>query len=421
MKYLNIVSVFPALTETFVYREIQSARRHGCEVVIAQLRDLNGPSASGFDDLRSTVVKARLWSASVLLGTFYFTGRKPRLWLGFLRMVLGSFPDTVSALKLAYILTVSIGLAYRLRNSGISHVRGHHLHSEAVASMFIGGLLELPYNFTCHTVKTYYPRGVIRETIRRASFVLANIDQVKRFLIEQGADPGRVHLVRGGVSLPAFPLHDAEPREDPSVILAVGRFDAKKGFDVLLSACSILRDRKVRFRCVLIGDGDEWGELVAMRRATGLEAHVQMPGSLTFDKVRQWHRRAALLAVPSVLAADGSTDGLPTVIIEAFACGVPVIGSAVGGIPDAIQDRVNGFLVKPGDADELANRIEVLLKDRELRLKFVHEARRTAECEFDLDRNVQSLIGLMQDSQTGLIQGGARLLPPAPQPIREAR
>ncbi len=396
MKYLNIVSIFPTLTETFVLRELRAMRQMGCDVVIGQLRPLGRkPAAAGFEDLSSCLVRARVLSWATLLGLVFFASKKPSTFWSNLKLALSAFPDIVNTAKLIYILVASIELAYRFRQAGIMHVRGHHLHSEAVSAMFIGGLLDVPYSFTCHTVKIYYPKKVITEVVRRARFIVATIIQVRGFLYSLGATASQVSLIRNGVCLSQFPMRRSEPASEPPVILAVGRLDYKKGFHVLLSACSILRDELVPFRCVIVGNGDEWSDLSARRRTLGLEEQVEMTGSLDFASVQRWYERATLVVVPSVVGPDGATDGLPTVIIEAFFRGVPVVASATAGIPEVIQNGVNGFVVAAGSARELANRMRELLSNRDLRRKFALEARHTAERHFDLDRNAQCLSGLM--------------------------
>ena len=396
MKYLNIVSIFPSLTETFVLRELRTMRQMGCDVVIGQLRPAGRrPTASGFEDLRPCVVPAKLFSMSTLLGILFFALARPKQVWTCSKIVLKSLPDAASFFKLAYILLASIGLAYRLRDSGIHHVRGHHLHSEAVSAMLIGALLGIPYSFTCHTVKTYYPRRVLVEVIQKADFILANIFQVKEFLHSLGALDLQVQLVRNGVPLPEFPMRRTEPPADSPVILAVGRLDYKKGFHVLVSACAILRDEGVPFRSVIVGNGDEWSSLLLRRKALALEGHLDLLGSLDFCDVQQWYERATLLAVPSIVGPDGSSDGMPTVIIEAFARGVPVVGSSTAGIPEVIQNGVNGFVVPAGSARELASRMKELIASRETRHRFAREARRAVERDFDLDRNVRVITDLI--------------------------
>jgi glycosyltransferase involved in cell wall biosynthesis len=404
MKYLNIVSIFPTLTETFVLRELRAMRQMGCEVVIGQLRPIGRkPAAAGFDDLSPCVVRARVLSWATLAGLVFFGLRKPGAFWANLKLAVSAFPDITNTAKLIYILLASTELAYRFRQDGIMHVRGHHLHSEAVSAMFIGGLLDVPYSFTCHTVKTYYPKKVVVEVARRARFIIATIIQVRGFLYSLGATESQVCLIRNGVSPVQFPMRASEPASEPPVILAVGRMDYKKGFHVLLSACAILRDESVSFRCVIVGNGEEWSDLSLRKRSFGLEKNVEMTGSLDFENVQSWYERAMVVVVPSVIGPDGATDGLPTVIIEAFFRGVPLVGSTTAGIPEVIQNGVNGFVVPAGSARELANRMRELLSNRDLRRKFALEARYIAARYFDLDRNAQCLAELMSGQVPDLV------------------
>jgi len=208
-------------------------------------------------------------------------------------------------------------------------------------------------------------------------------------------DARRVHLIRNAVVLSEFPMRDQKAPSEPPTILAVGRLDQKKGFHILLSACSELNREGVPFHCVIVGDGDEWESLHELKKLLGINEKVQMVGNRDFSELQLWYEQATLLVVPSVVAADGSTDGLPTVVIEAFARGAPVIGSSTAGIPEVIRHGVNGFVVPAGVSSELASRIKELLSNEDLCRLFATQARFTAELDFDLDRNVQALARLM--------------------------
>jgi colanic acid/amylovoran biosynthesis glycosyltransferase len=416
MSYLHVVSIFPALTETFVLREARRMRQMGCEVVIGQLRPAGGrPIAHEFDDLRDCVIRAELLGTSAFAATLFFIFKKPKLTWTYIKLVLASLPDVASVLKLFYVLLASMDLAYSLRHSRVAHVVGHHLHSEAVSAMFIAGFLGLPYSFTCHTVKSYYPRRILVEVVKGAAFIIADTFQVKTFLDSMDCDLRRVHIVRNAVVLSEFPMREQETVSEPPIILAVGRLDYKKGFHVLLSACSALAREGVHFRCVIVGDGDEWESLLDLKNELNLQEQVEMVGNLGFADLEQWYERATLLAVPSVVASDGSTDGLPTVVVEAFARGIPVVASSTGGIPEVVHNGLNGFVVAAGSPEDLADRITELLSNRDMRDKFAAEARRTAERDFDLDRNLRVLsrlmLGKVQEESSML--GSIAILSPA--------
>ena len=151
----------------------------------------------------------------------------------------------------------------------------------------------------------------------------------------------------------------------------------KKGTKVLIEAVAGLADA----RLVIIGDGPLRGALE--RQARELGDRVRFLGALPSDEVAQWMRRASVLAAPSLTAADGDAEGLPNVVVEAAASGLPVVGTKHSGIPEAIEDGTSGFLVPEGDAGALAARLADLLGSESLRRDMGAAARRLAERKFD--------------------------------------
>ena len=393
---LHVVSIFPALTETFVLRDARELIGLGWTIHLGQLRPAGKrPTALGFEDLRPCVTRANLLSIDMLRALLFWIRKQPRRTWEFVKIVLHSAKQPRDLPKIAYILLASMELAYRFQDSTLVHVRGHHLHSEALAAMFIGGFLEIPFSFKCYTVKLYYPKSVILEVVRRSEFIVADTLQVSDFLKTLGAKQKQLELIRNGVRLAEFPYRTTQSILGTPVILAVGRMDQKKGFHVLLSACALLRDRGVKFQCVLAGDGTERHGLEDLRSRLNLNSEVSMTGNLSFAEIQSWYQRAAILVVPSVVASDGSTDGLPTVVTEAFAMGVPVIGTDTAGIPEVIRDGSTGFVVPSNSADVLAERIAVLLENGDLRSCFAAKARRLTEEVFDIEYNSMILSRLI--------------------------
>ena len=423
--YLHLMSVFPALTETFVLREVQELRELGWNVTICQLRPRrNVPLAAGFGDLNTCAISVRIISLETVMGALYCCCRDPGLTWSYFKLIVVALWDVRTVTKLAYILVVSMLISYKVRHDEISHVRGHHLHSEALAAMFTAGFLRVPYSFTAHTVKTYYPHPIVIRIVRGADFIVAISDQVKEFLYSLGAEVSQVHLIRNSVKVKDFLRRTSQGVGDIPIVLAIGRLDYKKGFHVLLSACHSLRRFGLPFHCVIVGDGHERSNLLRLRTELHLEETVEMLGSLEFSEVSRWLDRSAVLAVPSVVAQDGSTDGLPTVIIEAFAKGVPVVGTRTAAIPEIIKNGINGFLVAPNSPEELALRLAELLERQDLRDQFSIEARQIVECDYNLDHNVRILAALIlgnEAKQLSTESSSANVCLPQVGPIRETR
>jgi colanic acid/amylovoran biosynthesis glycosyltransferase len=383
-----------------VLRDAREMIRLGWTVFLGQLRPAwSRPTAVGFDDLRSHVSQVNLLSFEMAKGFIFCVRKLPKCTLEFARITLRSWKEPRNLLKIVYILLASMQLSYRFRSSKLMHVRGHHLHSEALAAMFIGGFLKIPYSFKCYTVNVHYPRSIITEIVHRSDFAVADTLQVEAFLKNLGASDAQLHLIRNGVRVSDFSFRSSQDVSGTPVVLAIGGLDYKKGFHVLLQACALLRGQGVDFQCVIVGDGTERQRLQDLKRRLNLDGKVHMAGKLSFAEIQSWYQRATILVVPSVVAPDGSTDGLPTVVTEAFVMGVPVIGTDTAGIPEAIQEGSTGFVVPANRAEPLADRIARLLENGGLRSRITREARKLAEEVFDLEHNSQILSGLILGEQ----------------------
>lgn len=192
--------------------------------------------------------------------------------------------------------------------------------------------------------------------------------------IARGYPEARTLTQYNGVDLDRFQPN--ETPAEPGLVLHVGRLVEKKGTKVLIEALAKVADAKL----VIIGDGPLRAVLEREARKWGERVHFL--GALSSDEVAQWMRRASVLAAPSLTAADGDAEGLPNVVVEAAASGLPVVGTKHSGIPEAIEDGVTGFLVPEGDAEALAARLTQLLGSDSLQRDMGAAARRLAESKF---------------------------------------
>jgi colanic acid/amylovoran biosynthesis glycosyltransferase len=205
---------------------------------------------------------------------------------------------------------------------------------------------------------------------------LAVSDALRERAIARGYPEVRTHTHYNGVDLEVFRRDAALPAE-PGLILHVGRLVEKKGTKVLIEALAQLPGAKL----TIIGDGPLRSALKHQARELGERVHFL--GELPSDEVAQWMRRASVLAVPSLTAQDGDAEGLPNVVVEAAASGLPVVGTTHSGIPEAVEDGVTGFLVPERDAGVLAARLADLLASKPLRSEMGAAARQLAERKFD--------------------------------------
>lgn len=203
-----------------------------------------------------------------------------------------------------------------------------------------------------------------------------------------------VYIIRNGLNLADFSFRepDAKP-PNPPVILAIGSFLDPKGFDILIQACGRLQHQGIPFICRIIGDGEERPRLERLVQDLGLGGVVQMPGAFPFEQLKAEFLGATVFAMPSKDSPDGS-DGLPTVLIESMAFGLPVVATRKAGIPDLVRDGETGLLVEPNDTDSLATGLASLLGDEELRSRLCQGGRKLVEQEFDIHKSVSQLLHL---------------------------
>jgi glycosyltransferase involved in cell wall biosynthesis len=228
------------------------------------------------------------------------------------------------------------------------------------------------------------------EVYREAHTVIAVCRYLCDKLVEDGCPPEKVQVVYNGIDPSDFRPDPAVERTD--AVLFVGRLVEKKGLDTLVRAMSTVQKSRRSVTLVVIGDGPEERRIGALARAESVT--LQLLGRQPSAVVRGWMKRAGVLCVPSRTARSGDAEGLPNVILESQAMGLPVVSTRHAGIVEAVRDGVTGLLVREGDAAGLADRILELLGDGNLRRRLAQDARRSVESRFDSREHVAQLEAL---------------------------
>jgi len=170
-------------------------------------------------------------------------------------------------------------------------------------------------------------------------------------------------------------------------VLCVAAHKPYKGLPVLIDACRILRDQGVAFHCDIVGDGPMRAELEAMN-----DGVVSLVGPREENEVARMMDGATLFVLPSIVAPDGQMEGIPVVLMEALAHGRPVVSTRISGIPELVQDGVNGLLVEPGDPATFARAMRTLLEDRERAREMGQRGREIVAREFEVSGCVARLL-----------------------------
>ena len=211
--------------------------------------------------------------------------------------------------------------------------------------------------------------------------------------------PDEVHAIYHGLDTDWFSPRPPSTHDETPLVLAVGRLVEKKGFDRLVAACALLKQRGARLRCVILGeDGDAGAALREQIAALDIADVVQLQGAVAQDRLREIYRGAHAFALPCRITADGDRDGFPNVLAEAMAMGVPVVTTPISGIPEMIDDGVHGLLVD-GSAASLADAIERLLNDTALHARLARAARERICERFDSRRTTLALRDLFEEQR----------------------
>jgi glycosyltransferase involved in cell wall biosynthesis len=292
-----------------------------------------------------------------------------------------------------------------------AHLHAHFLHSPAALAFIARKISGQRYSLSGHAkdIYTTLPENLLMRC-RDAEFVTTCTDANRRHLVEEiGLPVSQVRLCRHGVDLDRFSADRSEPQSGR--ILSIGRLVPKKGFDVVVRACGELRRRGQDFELRIIGGGPLRDELLDLARAEGIADRVHLLGSMSQAEVAAELAAAEVFAMTPVVMPNGDRDGIPNVVMEAMAAGVPVVASAVSGLPEAIADGVNGRLVPPRRPELLADVLAELLSDAAQRARLAEAASRYVGEECSWPRAVEPLLELFLGALAPAAEPIAQLAP----------
>jgi glycosyltransferase involved in cell wall biosynthesis len=287
-----------------------------------------------------------------------------------------------------------VALARHIRKEGITHVHAQFAFTPAAVARLASAAAGSRFSVGTHAWDIHaQKRSRVAQFLSGAEFVTCCTAGGREALdgILPPEQRGDVLLVRHGLALPEE--EPAAASATGSLVLAVGRLVRKKGLCNLVDACHILKHRGVPLNCLLVGDGPLQAALGRMIEHLDLGDTVRMLGALPHQSISPlMASETAVFVLPSVIAPDGDRDGLPNVILEAMAAGVPVVTTTASAAGEAITDGGEGFLVPPDEPEPLADRIEQLLGDIHLRQRMGKAGRERVRSDFRPEQCVKPLV-----------------------------
>jgi colanic acid/amylovoran biosynthesis glycosyltransferase len=412
VKLAFVCSEYPAISHTFVLREIEALRGLGASITTFSLRRTPEEKL-----LSSRDREAAATTVAIL------PPRWGRLLRTHLRALLGSprayFGTLLYALRLAppglrgrlwqlFYFTEAMLLWSECEQREIHHLHVHLANAAADATMIavrFGNAREpgrWSWSFTMHGPTEFWDVRHYRlaEKVKNASFVVCISDFCRSQLMTlcQPEKWGRLRVVHCGIPVEQF------TRETPPAVpgggarvLYVGRLVPEKGQTILLEALAELDRRGHDFRATLAGEGALRPELEAMAARLGLGERVHFPGAIGQHQLRELYEGATVFCLPSF------GEGVPIVLMEAMAMEVPAVSTRIAGIPELIEHERGGLLVPPGRPDLLADALESLLTDPDYYRDLAAAGRAKVLQEFDTTRSAEQLLAAFEEMLLGRV------------------
>ena len=396
MRLGYLYSRYPVLSQTFCDAEMLELERRGHEIVLGSMyppkTELRheylsrlrapvhyAPSSRELDAMARKAKKRGRWPAALVdehekrFGPEYKAALRARNALFFVEL---------------------------FERDRVPHFHVHFANRAAHTAMFVKAISGIPFSMTAHGQDFMSDLGnveLLREICAAAEFVGAETNYSRDLLAARCPESAsKIFRVYNGLDLSRFPKAEFKASEGPTRLLSVGRVVPFKGFGTLIDACAALRE--IDFRCEIIGHGPLREELEARVAGHGLEPKIRFAGERSQSEVLAALRDCDIFVLASTTDERGASDVFPTVIAEAMACGKPVVSTTVAGIPELVTNGKNGLLVEPGDALALANAIECLVRDENMRRDFGQAGRKRIEENFTVEKMIEPLLERFQSA-----------------------
>lgn len=394
---------FPRTSDTFIQREVAALRANGTEVETFAVRRPGPEHLTGPEQREGQATTTYLLEvakgpalprahAKALL-------KRPRRYLQGLALAWATKrPGIKGAIFQLIYFVEAVVLADELSRREITHLHNHFADSSCTVAMLASEVSGIPYSFTLHGSAIFFEAQTwqLGTKLDRAAFCAC----ISHFTRSQGAifaaaeTMERLHVVHCGVEPDR--LSEVAHSGEATSLIFVGRVVEAKGLGVLFQSMIGLTSDHPDLHLTIVGDGPDRAKLEREAADRGLADNVTFVGSKSQAEVAELLTEADLFVLPSY------AEGVPVVVMEALGSGVPVVSSFVGGMAELVEDGVNGFLVAPGDADQLADRIDRLVTDGELRASMGKAGRAKVIAEFDSGIEARRLSALFADSANGI-------------------
>ena len=399
MRIAYFTSVYPRATDTFIQREVVQLRASGHEVFTSALRQpegINNVSELVVSERKNTSYLLPANPLRLIILNLKMLGTAPSRYLSTLKLAFTTRrPGIKGTLYQLFYFQEALLLAEHLQTNNIQHMHNHFGDSSGSVAMLASQLSGVGYSITFHGPHIFFEPTLwaLRDKVKYSKFIvcISNYCKSQMMLFSDVEDLPKLQIVHCGIDLNSYTINNASENKVTDVIrlLYVGRLAVEKGVPVLLRSLIALKNEGYRFHLTLLGDGPERASLEADVKAHGLEEMVYFGGFSSQETVRNTLQESDVFVLPSF------AEGVPVSLMEAMACGVPVIATNVGGVTELIEHGVSGLVVAPSDEIALKKAISSYIDTPELRANVRKSARKVVETDFNLQAEISKLQQLM--------------------------
>ena len=402
-KIAYIVSRFPHLPETFILREMITLENLGWQIELYPL--IIQRQSVIHEEARPWLKRAHpvpWFSLDLLNANVGRLIRQPRRYLSLFWQTLRGNLSTPKFLARALLLFPrAVWMADRFLAQGIDHIHAHYATHPALVAWLINQLTGITYSITVHAHDIFAEKPMLATKLQDAVFVSAISEFNRKYLTDMFGPwvRDKTQIVRCGIDPALYGdgtgrIADEHCRLE---IISIGSLQPYKGHIHLLYACLELRKRGIPFQCKIVGGGELQPMLEQVIHQAQLDGLVELMGPRTQAEVSQLLRQANCCVQPSVITPSGKMEGIPVALMEAMASGIPVVATAISGIPELVRNGETGWLVPPGDPVALAEALVQIYNDPAEAQSRARAGRRWVLAEFELTSNAKKLSSLFAE------------------------
>ena len=386
--------------ESFIIEEMLALRKLGIDLVIVPRNPPKEVFHTDAEKLLGNTVWLPLFSIQMIPPLLKTMILKPHFWIIIFNILFNS-RNLEILIKNLSVVPKAVFISHLFCQMGIQHIHAHWGSTTATMAYIISQLTGISWSFTLHRWDIR-ENNMLKEKVNTAKFVRCISENGRNELLNTISRKygNKVKVIHMGVKTPDK-ISEPNINRDFFTIVTPANLLEVKGHKFLVEACSILIERGIdSFQCIFYGEGQLRENLENMVEEKKLTEHIELSGVVPHDTLIEMYKnhKVDIVVLPSITTASGEHEGIPVALMEAMAAGVPVISTTTGGIPELLGDGA-GILVPPEDSKALADAIEQLMKDPELRYKIGAKGKEKVKKEFAIDSVVTKMVELFMGSE----------------------